>query len=271
MKINILRVKKYIALIVALLITFSFCGCGEKKKEYPKHTKEFYVNDFADIMTQEDEKTIYSQGVALQEKTSAQAVVITIDNTDDKPISEYALEIGREWGVGDKEKDNGIVVLLSKSNNEIYIAVGNGLEGALPDSKVGRIIDDYAMPHLYSKDYSTALKEAYKRVVNETYIEYGIETDEDYTPMADIPEIQEEIAVDGTKILFSWIVLVALVAVYVLVFGRRGLFIFGPPRFFGGFHFRGGGFGGGFGGGGSFGGFKGGGGSFGGGGAGRKF
>lgn len=267
MKLDFLRAKKYTALVIALLITLSLCGCGEKKKEYPEHAKEFYVNDFADIMTQEDEKTVYSQGIALQEKTKAQAVVITIENLDDKPIEEYALEIGREWGVGDGEKDNGIVVLLSKSDSEIYIAVGEGLEGALPDSKVGRIIDTYAMPHLSSKKYSPALKDVYKSIVNEVYIEYNIEIDEDYTPMADIPVTQQEAAVDGTKILISWIVLVVLVAVYVLVFGRRGLFIFGAPRFFGGFHFHGGGsFGGG-----SFGGFKGGGGSFGGGGAGRKF
>lgn len=263
--------KKYlkgcIAAIFALVITLSFCGCGTDD-ELPQPTKEFFINDFADVITGEDEKTIYSQGVALQEKTKAQTVVVTVKSLDGEPIEEYALEIGREWGVGDEGKDNGIVILLSQEDRQIYIAVGYGLEGALPDSKTGRIIDTYAIPHLSANDFSSGITSVYNAVVNEIYIEYGLEPAANYTPADYLPELTVETASAG-EVIISWIALIGIVAVYMLVFGRRGgLFVFGAPRFFGGgFHFHGSGFGGGS----SFGGFKGGGGSFGGGGAGRKF
>ncbi len=253
--------KGCIAAIFALAIMLSFCGCGADD-ELPQPTKEFFVNDFANVITNEDKQSILSQGAALQEKTKAQAVVVTVKSLDGKPIEQYALEIGREWGVGDEEKDNGIVMLLSQEDREIYISVGYGLEGALPDSKTGRIIDTYAMPHFSSGGFSSGLLSVYNAVVNEIYIEYGLE------PAANYPPTTIETASAG-EVIISWVALIGIVVVYMLVFGRRGgLFIFGAPRFFGGgFHFHGGGFGGGS----SFGGFKGGGGSFGGGGAGRRF
>lgn len=256
--------KRGIAVALALILAFACCGCSDSD-DFIKPTGKFFVNDFADIMTSEDEQIIYSQGVALQEKTDSQAVVITVEELDGEPIEEYALEIGREWGVGDEEKDNGIVVLLSEKDREIYIAVGYGLEGALPDSKVGRIIDTYAMPKLSTNNFSGGLLDVYNAIVNEIYLEYGIETTPNYIPIENLPETQKENST--SKVIISWIVLVVLVVLYIIIFGGRGgLFIFGAPRFFGGGFggFRGGGHGG-------FGGFSGGGGSFGGGGAGRKF
>lgn len=268
MKNKFIIVKKLLAASLVVLMVLFISGCGEEISQYPSATKEFFVNDFADLIDPEDEQKIYTQGVELQEKTKAQAVVITIDSLDEKPIQEYALEIGREWGVGDAEKDNGVVILLSKNDREIYIAVGDGLEGALPDSKTGRIIDNYAAPYLSSNDFSQALASVYNSIVNETYIEYGIEVPEDYAPMAILPQTQTETQTEAGKVAISWLVLLILVAVYLLIFGRRGLFVFGAPRFFGGYHHHGG-FGGGSSGG--FGGFSGGGGTFSGGGAGRKF
>ena len=256
--------KRGVSLLFALLISISLCGCSESD-DFIKPTKEFFVNDFAEVITAEDRQAIYSQGAALQEKTDSQAVVITVEELDGEPIEEYALEIGREWGVGDEEKDNGIVVLLSEKDREIYIAVGYGLEGALPDSKVGRIIDTYAMPKLSTNNFSGGLLDVYNAIVNEIYLEYGIETTPNYIPIENLPETQKENST--SKVIISWIVLVVLVVLYIIIFGGRGgLFIFGAPRFFGGGFggFRGGGHGG-------FGGFSGGGGSFGGGGAGRKF
>lgn len=262
--------RKIIFAIFCVILSISLCACesGDEKSGYPAPTEKFFVNDFADVMTDEDIETIYSKGVALNEKTTAQAVVITVESLDGEPVEEYALGIGREWGVGTEEDDNGIVVLLSEQDREVYIAVGYGLEGALNDSKVGRIIDNYGMSYFAANDFSTGITQIYNCVVNEIYIEYGIEPEEGYTPVAVLPKSTAEEETSASKVIISWLILIALVSLYVLIFGRRGgLFIFSSPRFFGGnFHNHGG-----FGGGGSFGGFSGGGGSFGGGGAGRKF
>ena len=257
-------------MVLLAIVCISFAGCSlADKKQLPTPTEKFFVNDFAAILDENDAEKMYANGVALQEATTAQVVVVTVDSLNDKIIADYALELGREWGVGDKEKNNGVVILLSEGDREIYIAVGYGLEGALPDSKTGRIIDTYGIPYFSNDNFSTGLASVYNAVVNEIYIEYGMQPIENYVPIDLLPQT-EEIQVSAGKVLLSWLALIVIIALYMFIFGRRGgLFLFGTPRVFGGYNnYRGGGFGGSSGG---FGGFSGGGGSFGGGGAGRGF
>ena len=260
--------KKLINIITAALAVCIFILPLSAANKYPKPTSQFFVNDFAEVIEQSAEDEIYSKGAALQEKTAAQVVVVTVDTLDGEEPADYALELGREWGVGQKE-DNGVVILLAETERQIYIAVGYGLEGALPDSKTGRIIDIYGLDYLKNNDFSNGLLEIFKAVVNEVYIEYGEEPEEGYTAIEDTNE--ETLEEYGARVLVSWVIMIAVVILFILIFGRRrrGFFWFGGPGGFGG----GSGFGGFSGGsGGSFGGgFSGGGGSFGGGGAGRGF
>ena len=261
--------KKLINIITAALAVCIFILPLSAANKYPKPTSKFFINDFAEVIEQSAEDEIYSKGAALQEKTTAQVVVVTVDTLDGEEPADYALELGREWGVGQEEEDNGVVILLAKTERQIYIAVGYRLEGALPDSKTGRIIDIYGLDYLKNNDFSNGLLEIFKAVVNEVYIEYGEEPEEGYTAIEDTNE--ETLEEYGARVLVSWVIMIAVVILFILIFGRRrrGFFWFGGPGGFGG----GSGFGGFSGGsGGSFGGgFSGGGGSFGGGGAGRGF
>ncbi len=252
-----------------LCLVLLLCGCGEEKG-YPAATEEFFINDFADVIEDSVEKEILSSAAALYKATTAQVVTVTVESLDGKEPAEYALELGREWGVGSEEEDNGVVILLSESDREIYIAVGYGLEGALPDSKTGRIIDYYGLEYLKSDDFSTGLKEISKAVINEVYIEYGIEPPEGYTSIDSI-YMSQSVSSQGGKVILSWAAMIILLILLSFLSRRRGGFIFFPTHFggFGGGSF--GGFSGHSGGSGGFGGFKGGGGSFGGGGAGRGF
>jgi len=262
------KVKPFLSFLVIIVLTVSLCGCEEEKLS---PTKEFFVNDFSSVLDDNTKTEILSRGASLQEKTTAQSVVVTLDTIDGQDIAEYSTNLGREWGIGDKDKDNGILILLVTEERNIYIAVGYGLEGALPDSKVGRILDNYAIPYLKEDDYSKGILEAYKAIENEIYLEYGIETDEGYVPVENLPEVENSDETSIKQIAVSWIVLLVFVSIYFAIFRKRGLMIL--PFFRGGGGFGGFGGGGNFGGGssGGFGGFSGGGGSFGGGGAGRGF
>ncbi len=254
--------------MAAALICLGICGCGAQEG-YPKPTEKFFVNDFADVLSAEDEEQIYNKGAALQKKTTAQVVVVTVDSVGAEEISDYALNLGREWGVGDAEKDNGVLILLAVGDRDVYVAVGYGLEGALPDSKTGRLLDYYAMDFFAEDEFSKGMASVYGAIVNEVYIEYDMTPDESYTPIEQLPYEDEE-SEGALRVGISWLILIAIVVLYMSIFGRRGgIFFMGGPGGFGGR----GGFGGGFGGRGSggFGGFSGGGGGFGGGGAGRSF
>ncbi len=264
MKSRVLRIIAIVLSITIVALTVVSCAKDDKVK-LPTPTERFFVNDFAAVLTEADANSIFTQASDLQSATTAQVVVVTVETLNGIAIEDYALELGRSWGVGDKEKDNGAVVLLSTSDREIYVSVGYGLEGALPDSKIGRIIDNYGIPYLSNDNFSAGLIGICNAVVNEIYIEYGIQHSENYVPIDQLPVVQGESTSAG-KVIISWIILIVLVLLYMAIFGRRGgLFVFGASRFYGG-HYHNTGFTGG-----TSNIFRGSGGSFGGGGAGRKF
>ncbi len=251
-------------LTIALLFAFAaltLCACGEDEG-YPSPTKSFFVNDFADVITDDDELYIRTKAEALNNATTAQVVTVTVESLGGEEPADYAVGLGREWGVGAEEADNGIVILLSEGDREIYIAVGYGLEGALPDSKTGRIIDRYGMDFFKNDNFSEGLKAVADAVINEVYIEYGQTPEEGYVSIDQISETSD-LTQSGASVVVSWIIMLVIVFLVLRIFGRRGRFFwFGGPGSFGGFS-GGSSFGGG--------GFSGGGGSFGGGGAGRGF
>ena len=170
--------------------------------------------------------------------------------------------MGREWGIGSKNND-GVLLLLSVEERQIVIEVGYGLEGALPDGKTGRILDNYAMPYLKSDDFSTGLREAFSALIGETATEYGVEING--SSLA--PDEDEDEYKSSKAVIIDFIIFIIIVFAIRKITGRTPFIFFGG----GGNHHSGGGFSGGGFSGGSSGGFSGGGGSFGGGGSSRGF
>lgn len=249
-----------IALCAVLLCLFVTLTAGAATVDLTP-TDAFFVNDFAGVLTDEDTLAMYNMGVQLYEKTGAQVVAVTVETTNGVDISQYGVQLGREWGIGDEEDDTGVLLILATEDRDVGISVGYGLEGAITDAKSGILLDNYAVPYFSEDDFSTGMRETYNALINEVYIEFGLEPEEDYVPADELDD-------DGGSVLIA--VLFFIVCLTVLQFVSRGRF---PLLFFfggGNHHHRGGGgFHGGFGGGSS--GFRGGGGSFGGGGASRGF
>lgn len=264
--------------VLFLILTLSFTSFAI---DLPEPSNDFFVNDFANVINEEDEEEIMKIGADLFEQTTAQVVVVTVDSLDGYDVDEYALELGREWGVGSKEANNGVVLLLSVSDRKISIQVGYGLEGCVTDVKSGEILDTYAIPYLRDNDFSTGLIEAYKAITAVVCYEYGVELDPNYQ----INYYQETYDFDSDDdfaedVLGALIIVVVFIGIFIVVANKisgGGSNHGGGSYYGGGGHYRGtthyGGFSsgsrGGFSGGG--GGFRGGGGSFGGGGASRGF
>lgn len=251
------------AMFLALALPF---GAAAKKSEW-EPTDAFFVNDFAGVLSSEAKEEIYALGVELQAKTKAQVVAVTVPSLEGEDIRSFGLELARRWGIGEKDKNTGVLLLLAIEERRVSVEVGYGLEGRITDAMTGILLDTYATPSFRNDDYSTGMKDTYRALVNEVYLEFGMEAlDSDYVPASQ--RLEED--GDGYGILPGIAVLMLLIGVALA--GRR--FHFWPFLFFGGHGPRGGtgGFGGGFRGGGGFGGgFRGGGGSFGGGGGSRGF
>ena len=260
-------IKRIIAvcLIGVLLL---LCGCTESTKStkseqvsYPNPTAAFFVNDFADVVSAEDEETMCALGEALARRTTAQVVLCTVDTLGGQALETYSLELARTWGIGDKEKNNGVLILFAKQERRIRVEVGTGLEGDLPDGKTGRLMDVYAIDLLKENRFSEGLTALYEALVQEIYLIYGVETSDEYIPI-DVLATSTETEEEGSV----WTTLLAVLIVMGLIYMLRNRTGIGPFFFFGGFSGGGGSSGGGFGGG-----FSGGGGGFSGGGASRGF
>lgn len=115
------------------------------------------VNDYARLFTPGQTESLERMLVAFDDTTSNQITVVTVTDLEGYSPSEYATRIGLEWQVGSEEFDNGVVLLVKpKIGNlygEVFIAVGYGLEGAIPDAYAKRIIDNELIPHFRNDDY----------------------------------------------------------------------------------------------------------------------
>jgi thiol-disulfide isomerase/thioredoxin len=113
-----------------------------------------WVNDFEDVFSKEEEKKIESAAGKINNGNTAQIAVVTVSDINPfDSFSKYAFYLGNCWGVGDKEKQNGIVILFSASKRKIWIANGYGIEHKLTDANTKKIIDEVMLPLFKKKLY----------------------------------------------------------------------------------------------------------------------
>ena len=138
--------------IVFVLVTATLVGAVS----YPQYTDK-YVNDFAGVFSSDQISFMRSVLSSLEESTTAQVVVVTVDSLEGMASSQYATELATKWGVGKSDVDNGLLILYAKTENKIFAATGYGLEGILPDSKLGRLLDENYVPLRDSGDVSEGI------------------------------------------------------------------------------------------------------------------
>lgn len=169
-----MRFQKLILSSILLLLSFFIF---ENVYAIKSPTDKFYVNDYADILNEETEKYIFENSVKLNEKTTVQIVVVTVKDLEGKSIEEYSTELFRKYGIGDKEKNNGLLLLLALKERKSRVEVGYGLEGLLPDGKTGRIQDEYMIPYFKNNNFDEGMLNGYKAFFKEIANEYNYKTE----------------------------------------------------------------------------------------------
>jgi uncharacterized protein len=127
------------------------------------------------VLTQKETEDIIKVSEKLYSKTTAQVAVMTVETTGGYSIEEYANAAFRKYGIGDKKKNNGVLILVAMKDHHIRIEVGYGLEGAIPDSKAGDFIQEDAIPELKAGHPDQAILKTYQAVVVETAKEYHLD------------------------------------------------------------------------------------------------
>lgn len=244
--------------ILALITSVSFSQVAQRPS--PQKLYNNLSQEFPNFLSSSEAEDIEQKLEAFSRETSNQIVVVVVDDFGGTDAASYATELGTSWGVGKKESNNGIVILIKPTQRDggrdLFIAIGYGLEGAIPDLATKRIREDEMYPYLKKGDNYTAINNACEKLMGLAKGEINVK---DYAKKSN-PD--------------SWfraimIILMIIAAIYIFTGKGGGGTTYTGGRYYGG-GFGGGSFGGGrSSGGGGFGGF--GGGSFGGGGSGGKW
>lgn len=248
--------------LTILIILFTIIAFPVSAINIPTPTNDFYVNDFAGVLSDSTKQLIMQNSVAIQQATGAQIVVVTVNSLDGNVIDDYALNILRSWGIGDSKANNGLLILLAVDDRKSRIEVGYGLEGALPDGKTGWIQDDYMLPYFIAENYDEGIKNGYLAVLQEVATEYSLDISALEKPYPQINTDGQTTTLSPlAKTIIGILIVLLLIIDWTLLGGKITRSIFYIFLIFGGRGGRGGGS--------SGGGFSGGGGSGGGGGSSR--
>ncbi len=259
-----LKNKYIVLLIVACLCLFAVTSSAEIAiPDRPSN----HVVDLAGIIDDNIEAGLNRYLLELEQKTTAQMIILTITSLEGQSIEDLSIEIAhKKWKLGQKDKDNGALLLVSLQDKKYRFETGYGLEGVLPDSLAGSIGRQYLVPYFQKGDYSNGIAAAALAVINTIADDAGVE-------IAGMPKLRNSSTSPyggmGRKkptllgIIFSVLFFIGLI--YLFIKHPRLLLLLFMANMLGGGRRSGWSGGGGFGGGGSFGG--GGGGGFGGGGS----
>lgn len=147
MKSLLVNRKYWILTLLIALFTSNISAQDIPKRPNPPRL----VNDFGDMLSTSEESHLERSLVEFNNQTSTQITIVTVKSLNGYDKSDFAYRIGEEWGVGQKGKNNGILILVkpktASSRGEAFIATGYGVEGAIPDATAYAIVNNEMIPH----------------------------------------------------------------------------------------------------------------------------
>lgn len=159
--------RNYFLLLFLLVSQIGFSQNIEKRPSPPQA-----VNDFANMLAPFQKDALEQKIRAYNDSTSSAIVIITVNNLQDYDIAEVALKYLRDWGIGTKEKNNGVLILVAKEERKARIETGYGMEGVLPDILAKEIIDQRMIPAFKENDYYRGFDNAVDAIIQAAAGEY---------------------------------------------------------------------------------------------------
>ena len=256
--------RSLVALLAALALAGALSGgvllpAGDCAAKVDLPSPTGYVNDFADFISDDAEAAITAIAREVKAKTGAELAVAIVETTDGEDIEQYAVRLFTDWGVGEAEKDNGVLIVVAVQDRKMWIKPGYGLEGAVTDVEAYQIYRDVLRPGFRASKPNQALVTAANQLAAKIIEAEG----QGYAYGDSIPRnlvLGQRGILDGTSTSPPKIVIIMIVLAFIILgviviatiasrfgsTGGRGGFWGGGLGGFSGS--SGGGFGGGFGG-----------------------
>lgn len=150
------------------LTTLTSYSQSDKKPDFKFPDYIGYVNDFEGLLTQEQIKDLNDIITKHEKETTNEIAIVTISSFEPyKTLFEYSLALSNYWGIGKKDKNNGIAIVFGKQIRQIRIQVGYGLENKLKDDEAKRIIDNTIIPEFIKGDYFAGIKKGLIEIIDE--------------------------------------------------------------------------------------------------------
>jgi uncharacterized protein len=179
-------------------------------QDYPQPAG--YVNDFAHILSSDAKSRLEARLSLLERETSAEVTFVSVETIGNATLEEYSVGLFQDWGIGKKEKDNGVLFLISLAEGDIRIEVGYGLESIITDGRSGRILDQDVVPFLDKGDIDQAVENGLTDIEN--YIRDG-------TPPTIVEENPVQKLIHGFRLPLYTLVILGILSIYILGYMAR--------------------------------------------------
>lgn len=161
--------------VASFFIVSFFVSNAPASTPEPPTVPRDYVVDLAGVVPEEIQARLNAYLKELEEKTTAQVLVLTVQSLDGQSIEEFAFNTKEKWKLGQKGKDNGVLIVMSVKDRKYRLEIGYGLESVLPDSMVGTIGRDYLVPYFKKGDYGSGIYTATVVVANTIASHEGVQ------------------------------------------------------------------------------------------------
>lgn len=209
------RLSIFLLILICLILSNSTAIVCLAKNKIPTPTVEedVYIYDEDSIIDDDVETKLNKMLIQLEKQTEIEFAVVSIESLNDYEIEEYSNELFNDLGLGKEDKDNGILLLISRSDTRVRLEIGRGLEGCLNDAKCGRILDDYFVPYREDDKYTEAADLTVQAVINALSSEYEFEID----------SLDKEVAVSEEEIpQIVWIIIIIILYIIISLYSSGG-------------------------------------------------
>lgn len=165
-----MKIRQSIFNVFSLLVIFSVTGNLHAQNLPDKPNPPRLVNDFAGLLGSQEANALEQKLVAFNDSTSTQIAIVVVNDLDGYDKADYAQRLGEKWGVGQKGKNNGVLILVKPKNSgskgQVFIATGYGAEGAVPDLICSDIVNNDILPSFRKDDYYGGLEKATSTIIS---------------------------------------------------------------------------------------------------------
>jgi len=217
--------KKRLTAVLLIAVLILIFGCGSAFASIPDAPDPFYAADFANVLNTDTEDYIIEQNGILENFCGAQIVVVTTDFLDGMNIEDYAYKLFNDWGIGDEDENNGVLLLLAIGEENYWCMQGKGLERVLTSGDIDDILYDNLEEDFAAEDYNAGVLKTFDVLYDTVYEYYGGTVSNDYD--------DADFSFDGGKIFGILVKILIAVIVIVVILIIISSFSGGPGRGYG--------------------------------------